>query len=419
MQRIRITHILFYLLITLVTFACEKAPQVSPIGTETPTPAVNPQNTVGNNASKSYDIVVGPNESIQSAVNQASPGDKILVDGGIHAEQILINKDVTLVGRNGATVIQPQSVQSYNLEESGSSWRPLIFAYGGIIQDDIAGGSQTIDVTIRGFTVDGESSPADALTGILLRNVQSSGGITDVAVKNMDRKGTGSTFGLIAYGDSKVTFANNVIKGIERGGIGANGDGGSHPSPRVTVRNNTIIGSDNPLNAPNGIQIGYGAKGTILNNSISQAHYGDSTWSASGILVFESDGVKIQGNTIEKTDRAIAVSSWGWFRETADGNSINGNTISGSDGGIVVQSRSWAFSTLNSTANNNKIIRNTVEGTGSGIGIHVYAEDLSLDFDPTVENNKVINNRIQNFSTSIETNGRGNKIQANNHPFNP
>jgi hypothetical protein len=236
----------------------------------------------------------------------------------------------------------------------------------------------------------------------------------------MDLDGGGATFGLIAYGDSKVTFANNEITGIERGGIGANGDGGAHPSPDVIIKDNTIVGSANPNNAPNGIQIGYGATGKATGNTISQTRYGGPDWSASGILVFESNNVKIQENTVEDADRAIAISSWGWFSTPADGNSISGNTIGDSDGGIVVQSKSWPFSNMNSTANNNKIVRNTVEGTGSGIGIHVYAKDLSENYDPAANNNKVINNQVDNFSTAIETDGGGdNKIQANNHPFSP
>ncbi len=404
----------------LVMFGCDKTPQsVSPNNDQA---HLSQQKTANSNAaSQSYDIVVGPNESIQSAVNQSNSGDKILVNGGSHEEQILITKDLTLVGQNDATITQPQSVQAYGLEESGSSWQPLIFANGGSIQNGMAKGSQTIDVTVRGFTIDGESQPAGNLTGILFRNVQSSGGITDVTVKNMDLDGSGATFGLITYGDSKVTYANNIIEGVERGGIGANGDGGAHPSPQVTIRNNKIFGSDNPNNAPNLVQIGYGAKGKVLNNTLSLAHYPGPVWKASGILIFESDNIKIRGNTINDTDRGIAVSSWGWFLKTGDGNSITRNNISGSNGGIVVQSKSWdnVLSTMNSTANNNKIVHNTVEGTGSGIGIHVYAEDLSPDYDPATENNKIINNEVNNFNSAIITDGNGNKVQANNHPINP
>lgn len=402
-------------------FACDNTlNSVSPNGNAA-VQSVNSSQKAAKASSRSYDRVVGPNESIQSAVNQASSGDHILVDGGIHAEQLLINKNLTLTGRNGATITQPSSVQSFSLEESGRPWKPLIFAFGGSLQDGVAGGPGTIDVTIRGLTIDGESRPANNLTGILFRNVKSSGGIHQVTVENMEREGSGSTFGLIAYGDSKVTFANNTIKGIERGGIGANGDGGTHPAPQVTIRNNIIVGSDNPNNAPNGIQIGYGATGRVMGNTIREAHYPGPVWKASGILIFESDGVKIHGNTVRDTDRAIAVSAWGFYRESADGNSITGNTISGSNGGIVVQSKTWnnILTNMDNRANNNKITNNRVEGTGSGTGIHVYAGDHSPDYDPAAVNNKVIANRVTQFGTAVITDGTGTKVQANNHPFNP
>ncbi|GJN69799.1 hypothetical protein PLIIFM63780_000004 [Purpureocillium lilacinum] len=55
-----------------------------------------------------HTIYVRAHESIQSAINKASPGDKIIVVGGVHVEQLTISKDgIELIGK-GAVLVPPQ-----------------------------------------------------------------------------------------------------------------------------------------------------------------------------------------------------------------------------------------------------------------------------------------------------------------------
>ncbi|KAK5698073.1 hypothetical protein LTR97_007033 [Elasticomyces elasticus] len=53
-------------------------------------------------------VYVHSYQSIQAAIHKASPGTEIVIESGIYAEQLTINKDgLTLTGRPGATIVPP------------------------------------------------------------------------------------------------------------------------------------------------------------------------------------------------------------------------------------------------------------------------------------------------------------------------
>jgi len=83
---------------------------------------------------KSCDVIV-PDEypDIQAAVDAASPGATVCVKDGTYAEQVVINKDLTLKSAGGATptIVPGSSPDSFTIAESGPTWEPMVFAYGG------------------------------------------------------------------------------------------------------------------------------------------------------------------------------------------------------------------------------------------------------------------------------------------------
>jgi len=81
--------------------------------------------------------------------------DRVVVEGGTHREQVLVRKDLTLRGTDDATVAPPSGDLG-----TLSGLRPLVGA-----------GGAGVEVTVEGFTIDGEgstpgrSTPASATSG--------------------------------------------------------------------------------------------------------------------------------------------------------------------------------------------------------------------------------------------------------------
>ena len=372
------------------------------------------------------DVVV-PNDysTIGAAVAAADEGDTVVVDGGTYREQVFIDKDLTLRGQNGATIEAVDDFQTLNLVESGSTWAPMVLAYGGSESGGEISGTELVDVDIAGFTLDGRGDTVQTggKTGILYRNVGRTGptGVISNEVVNMGTPG--ETFGIVAYGDSTVRIEDNRVIGFGRGGIGANGDGTEHPPPTVDIRGNHIDAKSEPDGAaPNGVQVGDGAAGQVRENTIKNCRYAtslDSLWQSSGILVFESDGVRVHRNALVNNDVAIAASAWGWFLDSADGNSIVKNAIDGALLGVHLRASAWGgFTAADPSVSNNRVVNNDLtdpDGSPAGeIGIAIDSNDYddSDEFVPTTANNKVIRNSVTGFTEQVSNDGTATKIHA-------
>ena len=382
--------------------------------------AVSAQPNGRSSGANRCDIRIPDDEpTIQDGVDAADTGDTVCVKatGGPYTEQILINKDLTLRGVNDPTIQPPASPGGFTIPESGPAWEPIVFAFGGTDSGGNVSGSGVIDVDISGFTIDGTGTQPDARRkpGILYRNAD--GEISSNTVENMGVGGK-ETFGILAYGNSTVGIVNNSISDYERGGIGVVGDGGAHPSPTADIRGNTVTGSTGIGEAwgPNGIQIGYGADGKIINNDVSDNRFADGAYTASGIIIFESNGVQVKRNTVTNSDVGIACGSWGWFLPTADNTKIVQNEVNEANAGILLRAVAYdGYSQHDPSVSNTKVTNNTVtdpDTTDTDAGIAVQAIDQDPSYDPVVDNNKVIRNSITGFEEQVIEGGDGTKIQA-------
>ena len=105
----------------------------------------------------------------------------------------------------------------------------------------------------------------------------------------------------------KVFVSNNSISGYQKNGVTANDTG-----TIVAVQNNVIRGVGPTTGAAqNGVQVGFGAGGSVVNNIVSNNIYSPCTdvatctTASTGILVFESSGIAVYGNGLDSNQLSI------------------------------------------------------------------------------------------------------------------
>jgi parallel beta-helix repeat protein len=308
---------------------------------------------------------------IQDAVNAASPGDRIRVCKGTYAEQVTIGKALTIDADNGAVLMPGAMKQNTTSLFDGAPIATALLV------------ANATDVSISGLTVDGannaitECSPD--LEGVTFQNA--SGRLARAAIRNFKlstalggcQSGTGifvqSGGGMI----SAVEIVDCTVHDFQKNGITANEVGTT-----ATIRGNVVTGiGPTPAIAQNGIQVGFGAAGTIARNVVTNNSYGQCTdvttctAVATNILVTQSDGVTISGNQagisqipifvdannaeIERNE-TFAASVFDGIRVEGNSAEIRRNSVfNGAESGIFVQ------------GNNNVVEDNTITEAPVGI----------------------------------------------------
>jgi parallel beta-helix repeat protein len=242
--------------------------------------------------------------SIQDAINAASPGSLIHVCPGTYPEQLSIDKSLSVVGDNGAILLPSNMVAN----TTGSSGTPIAAAIFVKEAEDVEIEGLIVDTANSGIT---ECSPN--LIGILYQN--SSGSIKHNAVRNtklsVSLNGCQSGDAIVVQSlggeTSKVSVDDNSVHDYQKNGITGNELG-----TEVTISNNVVTGLGPTTGAAqNGIQIGFGAKGGVLRNTVS-----DNVWSpcvslencafnATGILIFQSNNVRVEHNSMATNQLGI------------------------------------------------------------------------------------------------------------------
>ena len=308
---------------------------------------------------------------IQDAVDAASPGATIRVCKGNYAEQVTIRKPLTIDADSGA-VLMPGTMQ----QNTTSLFDGLPIAAAILV-------ANATDVSIEGLTVDGANNGvgqcSPRLFGIAFQNA--SGEISHVAVRNF-RLGAGlggcqSGTGIFVQSGggnlSNVEIENSTIHDFQKNGITAD-EAGTH----VSIRGNVVTGIGPTSGAAqNGIQIGFGAGGTISKNRVT-----NNIWSpctavdtcqtvATNILVTQSDGVEVTDNDAGISQVAIfvhgnnglvarnetfATSVFNGIRLEGDGNRARHNEVfNGAQSGIFI------------AGNNNVVEHNKITEAAVGI----------------------------------------------------
>lgn len=309
--------------------------------------------------------------TIQAAVNAASPGTIIRICPGTYPEQVSITKPLSLHGENGV-VIQPSNVTP---NSTGTASGQPIAAI--ILVQDVTG------VEIRDVIVDGTNSGitecAPDLIGVLYQNA--SGEVSRVAVRNVklsvNLNGCQSGSAILVQsgggGTSVVDIEDSSIHDYQKNGITANEVG-----TQVRIEGNVVTGVGATTGAAqNGIQIGFGAGGSITRNSVANHIWSpcvslqSCNFTADDILVFQSDNVVVEQNVAGLSQTGIAISA-NHARVQGnrvfdslifDGVELLGNDNVARDNGIAHSDRAGVFI----QGNNNDVEKNRINEAAFGV----------------------------------------------------
>lgn len=233
-----------------------------------------------------------------------------------------------------AALIDPSGTVSVEVDATGCN---IGIYYGPNVSGKIDGanihGANYFGVVVNG---DAGSSSVD----ILNSNIHDIG----------EMPHNGSQHGIAIYyrgflADSHVqgTVRNNTISAYQKGGIVVNGIG----VRRVDVVKNTITGDGHiTFIAQNGIQIGYGARASVKQNTVTGNSYiGTGGWASGGIIVVGGAGY---GTCPDGNDCPLTVLT-----------QIDGNIVANNDVGVYLSNADSGF-VAPSSATNIKVINNQI-----------------------------------------------------------
>ena len=222
-------------------------------------------------ASSSTTIVVGPGQSIQAAVNQAQPGDTVLVKPGVYRQTVLIRTDgVTLRGSGdfrGGTVIEPPSTTPHNL--CASAFGPT----GVCILAKKVSKTGVVEQPVY----------SDTVTGLYVTGFPGNGvfgyGTYGLTVQRVVAVNDGA-YGISRFELTKTLFANDTAIGNSEAGFYV----GDSPNAATVVRNDVAIGNEL------GIFVRHARGVTVVHNR--------STGNCQGILVLDDGQAGGAGNAV-------------------------------------------------------------------------------------------------------------------------
>lgn len=282
-------------------------------------------------------VQTGSVARIQEAVNLVS-GSTVYIWPGTYEEQVIaVDKDnLELVGHDMATTIIKSPVTLANLV---GDRKPVV----GIESSE--------NVTVHNLTIDGagRGNTNYRFFGLFYHN--SSGLIDNLTVhgiRNEPLNGVQSGVAIYAYNDDStprmVTATHNTVFDYQKGGLTFNGIGLT-----AVVQDNTATGAGHtPLIAMNGIQLGFGATGTVSGNVTSGNWYtGDpNNGVAAGILLYQAANVTVENNQVSDSNMGI-VATYG-----SENAVIRSNNVFGNDYGVEIDGSNGAVVTFNRIFNN-------------------------------------------------------------------
>ena len=171
--------------------------------------------------------VVGPGQSIQAAIDAASPGGTVLVRPGTYAEHLVITKTVNLVGKGAVLVPPPGNAPASPCSGTDPNTDGICIAGDFTAAPD---GTVTVNSYVQNVRITGMTISGFAGTGI-----DQIGGSGSTFVGN---RATGNNeYGIAAFDSTGTTEAYNLASG---GGEAGFYIGDSHQANARLVANTSV-----------------------------------------------------------------------------------------------------------------------------------------------------------------------------------
>lgn len=358
-------------------------------------------------AARQFHVRAG--QSVQAAVDAASDGDVIRIDG-LHVEQVVIAKRLTLRGTASAVIRAPSTMSAFLVPGSATPRYAIVLAVD-------------TDATVDGLVVDGASSAAAHAPFYGIAFVNAGGAITRSEVRDV---GYGSPTGIPAGTGvlvinpagtrRRIAIAGNRVTGFNYQGISVQGDPNDPTVERVDAQiiDNVVVGSG-PTDRIGqfGILMTRGAVGHVLRNVVRDIAYDGVDLETASILSRFGRGNVFEGNVVVNgtvgiqalnqngaalVNNRLSLSddpnnpdgSLGIWIVGTDSNVVN-NTITGPTpdtpgfGGILVSGTS------------NRLVANTLAGLD--IGVYAYS-DFFIQDEPT-SSTTLVSNRFTHVTTPV------------------
>ncbi len=234
--------------------------------------------------------------SIQEGIDAVS-GSTVNVAAGTYVEQVHITSDnLNLVGSGaGSTIIQSPANLTEYFTTSADNY-PVVFVDGAT------------GVVISDLTVDGnrQGNANYKFVGVGFWN--SGGTLSSAEVLNiMDTPFSGAQHGVGVYaynntgGPYTVVVNDVVVDDFQKTAVALSGDGLT-----VDIDNVTVIGAGpTSVTAQNGIQIGFGAGGTVNDCSVTGIDYTGASWTASGALIYNATNVDMTNVDLDQCQSSV------------------------------------------------------------------------------------------------------------------
>ena len=306
----------------------------------------------------------GTTGRVQEGVNLVT-ASTVNVAPGTYVEQVEITKPLDLVGSGkGVTFIQSPVTLTKFFTTSANNY-PVIFVH------------DTNGVTVKQLTVDGAGRGSGNYRFVGIGYSNAGGSIDTVRVTGVrETPINGNQHGnaIFAYANSgtarSLSVASTDVDDYQKNGMTLSG-----ANLTVNVSGSKATGAG-PVNfiAQNGIQLGFGAGGTIQNNETSGHDYTPATFAATGILLYQAaPGAIIRGNHIHDNME-------GAFIQESSDVIVDGNnqiTNSGDTGTFFYLSDNGQFNSNTATSNNvavwiadsngSKVQTSTISGNQHGV----------------------------------------------------